>query len=112
MSKTKIFCIALWSCFAIGVLAVWVLLYQVGVGNIGYMPNLDDLENPKSKYATIVYSADSVELGQFSQAKENRVFINYNELSPNLVNALIATEDARFMEHSGIDMKALFRALF
>ena len=109
---TKIFCITLWSCFTIGVLILWFLFYQIGVGNIGYMPKLEELENPKSKYATIVFSADSVELGQFSQAKENRVFINYNELSPNLINALIATEDARFMDHSGIDMKALFRAIF
>ena len=112
MSKTKIFCITLWSCFVVGVLIVWFLLYQVGIGNIGYMPDIKDLQNPKSKYATIIYSADGVELGQFSQAKENRVFTNYDELSPNLVNALIATEDARFMEHSGVDMKALFRAIF
>ena len=109
---TKIFCITLWSCFVLGVLIIWFLFYQIGIGNIGYMPELEELENPKSKYATIVFSADSVELGQFSQAKENRVFINYNELSPNLINALIATEDARFMEHSGVDMKALFRAIF
>ncbi len=108
----KYIIIALWTLFAVGVLAVWFLFSQINRGNIGYMPPIDELENPSSKYATIVYSADSVELGRFSQAKENRVFTNYNELSPNLINALVATEDARFREHSGIDMKALFRAMF
>ena len=104
--------ISLWSLFVLGLLAAWFIFYQINKGNIGYMPPLEQLENPKSKYATIIYSADSVELGRFSQAKENRVFTNYNDLSPHLINALIATEDARFHEHSGIDMKALFRAMF
>lgn len=76
------------------------------------MPPIEELENPKNKFATIIYSCDSVELGRFSQAKENRVYINYNQLSPYLIQALIATEDARFADHSGIDVKAIFRAIF
>ena len=107
---TKYFCIALWVCFILGVLAMTGLMWGISSGNIGHMPSIEELENPQSKYATIIYSADSVELGRFSRAKENRVFINYNELSPNLINALVATEDVRFIDHSGIDMKALFRA--
>lgn len=108
---TRIICILIWSLFLLGVLAATGVIWGISSGRIGNMPSIEELENPQSKYATIVYSADSVELGRFSRAKENRVFINYNEISPNLINALVATEDIRFREHSGIDMKALFRTL-
>lgn len=111
LKLTKYVCIALWAIFILGVLATSGLFWGISTGKIGNMPSIEELENPQSKYATIVYSADSVELGRFSRAKENRVFINYNELSPNLINALVATEDARFREHSGIDFRALFRTL-
>ncbi|MBP5500092.1 MAG: transglycosylase domain-containing protein, partial [Bacteroidales bacterium] len=109
---TKYVCLALWGLFILGLLIGGGVLWAISNGYIGEMPSIEELENPQSKYATIVYSADSVELGRFSRAKENRVFINYNELSPNLINALVATEDARFLDHSGIDIKALFRAAF
>ena len=109
---TKYVCLALWGLFILGLLIGGGVLWAISNGYIGEMPSIEELENPQSKYATIVYSADSVELGRFSRAKENRVFINYNELSPNLINALVATEDARFLDHSGIDIKALFRAVF
>ena len=113
MSKiTRSFIIVLWLLFAIGLATVVFLFAQINNGSIGYLPPIEELENPKNKFATIVYSSDSVELGRFSQAKENRVYINYNQLSPYLVQALIATEDARFADHSGIDFKAIFRALF
>ncbi|MEG1616195.1 MAG: transglycosylase domain-containing protein [Bacteroidales bacterium] len=88
-----------------------MLFVLIAKGKIGYMPPIEELENPKNKYATVVYSADNVELGRFTQSKENRVFSTYNQLSPHLVQALIATEDIRFSEHSGIDVKALFRAV-
>ncbi|MBR5716192.1 MAG: transglycosylase domain-containing protein [Bacteroidales bacterium] len=112
LKLTKYVCLALWGIFILGLLIGGGVLWAISSGFIGEMPSIEELENPQSKYATIVYSADSVELGRFSRAKENRVFINYNELSPNLINALVATEDARFLDHSGIDMKALFRAIF
>lgn len=108
---TRIVCITLCVLFLIGVLSLTGLFWGISTGRIGDMPSVDELENPQSKYATIVYSADSVELGRFSRAKENRVFINYNEISDSLIYALQATEDVRFREHSGIDMKALFRSL-
>lgn len=75
------------------------------------MPAIEELENPKNKFASVIYSSDMEELGRYYQPKENRVFVSYNELSPNLVNALIATEDARFTSHSGIDAMALLRAI-
>ncbi len=112
LKVTKYVCLALWGIFILGLLAGGGILWAISTGVIGDMPSIEELENPQSKYATIVYSADSVELGRFSRAKENRVFINYNELSPNLINALVATEDIRFLDHSGIDIKALFRAAF
>lgn len=108
---TKFLCISLWVIFLLGISAIGGIFWGIKSGHIGDMPSLDELENPQSKYATIVYSADSVELGRFSRAKENRVFSSYNELSPNLIKALVATEDVRFYEHSGIDIKALFRAI-
>ena len=104
---TKYVCLALWGLFILGLLVGGGVLWAISSGYIGEMPSIEELENPQSKYATIVYSADSVELGRFSRAKENRVFINYNELSPNLINALVATEDARFLDHSGIDIKRI-----
>ena len=113
MSKlTRNVTIALWLLFVIALGSVVFLFAQINSGAIGYLPPIEELENPKNKFATIVYSSDSVELGRFSQAKENRVYINYNQLSPYLVQALISTEDARFADHSGIDVKAIFRAIF
>ncbi|MFR9165397.1 MAG: transglycosylase domain-containing protein [Dysgonomonas sp.] len=80
-------------------------------GVIGYMPPIEDLENPIDKYASQVYSADNELLGTYSQSKENRIYSRYSDLSPYLVEALIATEDARFYSHSGIDVQAFFRAM-
>ncbi len=108
---TRNIIIALWVLFLVGGIAVCLIFAGIANGIIGYMPDIEELENPKSKYATIVYSSDSVELGRFSQANENRVYVDYNSLSPNLVNALIATEDKRYADHSGIDVKAVYRAI-
>ncbi|MDR1631988.1 MAG: transglycosylase domain-containing protein [Dysgonamonadaceae bacterium] len=75
------------------------------------MPPIKELENPIDTYASQVLSADGVQLGTYSKERENRVYINYNDLSPNIVNALIATEDIRFYKHSGIDFYGLSRAI-
>ncbi len=107
----KITVYTLWGLFVAGLLTVVVIFYMISHGKLGYMPPIEELENPKNKFASVVYSADNVELGSFSQAKENRIFSKYDELSPYLVQALIATEDARYSEHSGIDAKALMRAV-
>jgi penicillin-binding protein 1A len=74
----------------------------------GELPDVAELQNPKNNLASIVYSGDGSVLGKFY--KENRVNCKFTELSPNLITALIATEDARFYEHSGVDLKALFRS--
>ena len=74
------------------------------------MPPVQDLENPIDKYASQVISSDGKTLGTYSRERENRIYVSYNDLNPNLVNALIATEDERFTDHSGIDFYALARA--
>jgi penicillin-binding protein 1A len=101
----------LWIFFAVVVLAVAGVFVAISKGWIGYMPLVEELENPAYKFATEVYSEDGKVLGTWSQEKENRVYIGYDELSPYIVKALIATEDIRFTKHSGIDIKALGRAI-
>jgi penicillin-binding protein 1A len=79
------------------------------MGWFGRMPNLRTLENPKSELASEVYSADGVLLGKYF--RENRTPVNYQDLPQNLVDALVATEDVRFEQHSGIDFKSIMRAV-
>ena len=74
------------------------------------MPSVEDLENPRSEQASEIYSADNVLIGKYF--RENRSPVDYNEISPNVINALIATEDNRFHEHSGIDFKASFAIVY
>ena len=73
------------------------------------LPSIDELEDPRSNEASIVFSVNRDTLGKYFKA--NRTKVNYNELSPHLINALISTEDERFRNHSGIDAKALMRAI-
>lgn len=97
--------------FAVGVLFCVGVFWAIAEGWIGYMPPIEELENPNYKFATEVFSADGKVLGTFSIEQNNRVYSSYEELSPNMIHALIATEDVRFAEHSGIDAKALLRAV-
>ena len=102
---------AMWIAF-VGAISLVVLVFGlIAVGAIGYLPPIDQLENPIDKYASQLYSSDGEVLSTYSQSKENRVFVKYDELSPHLINALIATEDIRFYSHSGIDVYALARAV-
>ena len=94
----------LWIFIALISLVCVFIFFSIANGWIGYMPPVEDLENPNYKFARKV-------LGTYSYSKENRVFVGYNDLSPNIINALIATEDVRFAEHSGIDAYALTRAV-
>ena len=75
------------------------------------MPDIANLQNPISKYASQVYSVDGKILGTYSMNRENRILVDYDSLSPYLVKALVATEDERFYDHSGIDFIALTRAV-
>ena len=107
----KIFVRTLWTLIILGVLAAAGAFYAIYEGWIGYMPPIEDLQNPINRFATQVYSADGKVLGTWNYNRENRVVVDYTQLSPSLIKALVATEDARFYDHSGIDFIALGRAV-
>jgi len=98
-----------WILFCFGFVFVTVLFTLISLGKLGFMPSFSELENPRSNLATEVYSSDGELLGKYYF--ENRSPCKYDELSPHLINALIATEDIRFEKHSGIDVRALGRVL-
>lgn len=85
------------------------MFFMIAKGWLGFMPTFEDLENPESMFASEVVSADGVIMGKYF--KENRSFVKYEEFSPDLLNALVATEDVRFFEHSGIDVRGLVRVV-
>ena len=103
---TKLF----WKVIIYGLLTFVLLISSVGFGLFGELPSFRDLENPKSNLATEVISADGNILGTYFI--QNRSNAKYKDLSPNLVNALIATEDVRFYKHSGVDLKGTFAIIF
>jgi len=96
---------------AVTIIVFTLLLFSsISIGLLGKMPSFEELENPKSNLATEIYSADNKVLGEYYI--ENRSNVHYQDLSPNIINALIATEDSRFKEHSGVDIKAIIRVFF
>lgn len=107
----KAFVHTLWIILASCVLLVGGAFTAIWFGWIGYMPDIEDLQNPISRYASQVYSADGKILGTYNMNRENRVYVDYRSISPDVVKALVATEDVRFYEHSGIDFIALTRAV-
>lgn len=107
----KLFVYFLWTLLTISVLGTAAAFYAIDKGWIGYMPPIEDLQNPINRFATQIYSADGRLLGTWNFNRENRVMVDYTKISPSLVHALVATEDARFYDHSGIDFYALGRAV-
>ncbi len=101
----------LWSLVFVVFAAIGIAVYSISQGWWGYIPPISELQNPINKSASRVYSEDGQLMGTWSYASENRLMVPYDSLPDNLVNALIATEDVRFHEHSGIDLRALFRAV-
>ena len=94
----------MWTWFAILVALVVLMFVLIYNGVIGYMPPIDQLKNPTDKFASTIYSADGVEMGRYYRSRSNRIYVDFDEMSPHLTDALIATEDSRFDEHSGIDV--------
>ncbi|MCD4680924.1 MAG: transglycosylase domain-containing protein [Bacteroidales bacterium] len=88
---------------------ILILFISISLGWLGFMPSFEELENPKSNLASEIISADQQLLGKYYF--ENRSNIHYSDLSPNLIQALLATEDIRFEDHSGVDGKALIRVI-
>ena len=107
----KVFVRCLWALIVVGVLSATLAFTAIEKGWIGYMPPIEELQNPINRFATQVYSADGKIMGTWNYNRENRILVDYTQLSPSLVKALVATEDVRFYDHSGIDFIALGRAV-
>ena len=107
----KKFFITIWAVFFAVILFVVIAFWAIAKGYIGYMPDLNQLENPVNKFASQVLTADGKLLGTWSYQRANRIFVDYNDIAPSTIQALVATEDVRFYDHSGIDFKALMRAV-
>jgi len=101
----------IWISFAAVIIFFTLIFSLIALGAIGYLPPISDLQNPKYNRATEIYSSDMVPIGHFFISEGNRIDVSYEDLSPNLTQALIATEDVRFLNHSGIDGWAIGRAV-
>ncbi len=100
----------LWKLFFIGIISVILLLLLANFGAFGSMPSIEELQNPKASEASQVLADDGTLMGKFY--RQDRVNVDFKEISPYVIQSLIATEDERFFDHSGIDMRSLARALF
>jgi penicillin-binding protein 1A len=107
----KRFFLYIWIIYFVFVFALGGIFYCIFEGYIGYMPEIEELENPVNKYASQVISSDGKLIGTWSYSRANRLFVGYDDIAPSVIQALVATEDERFYSHSGIDFKALFRAI-
>ncbi len=103
--------IAMWVVLVLTLVGIGFTFYRISTGAIGYMPNIYQLQNPVNKFASQVLSADGQQLGTWSLQSANRMKIGYDSIPEAMVKALVATEDVRFYEHSGIDYRALLRAI-
>ncbi|MFO7935462.1 MAG: transglycosylase domain-containing protein [Bacteroidales bacterium] len=107
--KSRTYLIILWSLYALPIVAFVIIMILIGKGKMGFMPEFEQLENPRTNLASELITEDGELLGKYFV--ENRTFVDYNDLSPYLVDALIATEDVRYYSHSGIDIRSLARVL-
>lgn len=98
-----------WVTFLVGVLSLATVFYLIGAGKMGYMPSFEELENPQSSLATEIISTDNQIIGRFYL--ENRSNITFDNIPPVLHQALQATEDIRFYQHTGVDLRALMRVI-
>lgn len=104
---------ALWISFLSLGAIIFLLLMLIYNGVIGYMPPIEELEDPHDKLASVVYASDgTTEMGRYFSGAGNRIYSDYKAVSPHVIDALISTEDVRFEEHSGIDFRSLGRTLF
>ena len=103
--------VVMWTVFGLFVAAIFLFFFLIYNGVIGYMPPVEELKNPRDRFASVVYSADGQEIGRYFRNTGNRVYADFDEISEHVVDALIATEDVRFEDHSGIDGRALGRVL-
>ncbi|NOZ34791.1 MAG: penicillin-binding protein [Chlorobi bacterium] len=105
--KNKQFLRIFWAIILAPVILITLIFILINLNVFGKLPGFQELENPKTNLATEIYSSDQMLLGKFF--KENRTIVDFKDVSPNVLNALVATEDIRFYQHSGIDARALLR---
>ena len=110
MKKYRYQIILFWVVFAVAIISVYGIFYFAAVGKLGEMPDFRQLENPTTSFASEIISSDNQVLGKY-YFNDNRTPIKYEEINPQTIDALIATEDERFYSHPGIDLKATLRAL-
>ncbi|WP_114792077.1 transglycosylase domain-containing protein [Niabella yanshanensis] len=101
-----------WRLFFIGFVLFIAVILMANYGVFGKMPSIEELENPTIAQASEVYASDGTLMGRYYLPSGNRSIVKYKEISPNVINALVSTEDKRFYEHSGIDIKGTLRAIF
>jgi len=106
-NKRKVFLAVLWSLYGLAFIFLIVLFVLIAKGKMGFMPTFEELENPQTNLASEIYTDNGELLDKFFV--ENRTLVEYEELSPYLVDALVATEDVRYKRHSGIDIRSLAR---
>jgi len=101
----------MWLAFGAGVALITLFFVLAYNGVIGYMPPVEELKNPADRFASVIYSVDGKEMGRYYNRSGNRVYADFDEISQHVIDALIATEDSRFEDHSGIDLRAVMRVL-
>ena len=102
------FFVIFWSVVLVGIIGVFVFFWLISAGKLGFMPTFEELDNPNNRFASEVYFADGPIMNRYFE-KENRKYIEYREIPQSVIDALIATEDVRFYDHSGVDVRGLFR---
>jgi len=107
--RTRKYLVLFWLFVLAAIIAPFCLIWFVASGNFGALPTFEELENPKSNLASEIFSEDGQQLGKYYI--QNRSNVSFENLEQNLVNALIATEDIRFEDHSGVDLRGLLRVL-
>ncbi|MEL7587533.1 MAG: transglycosylase domain-containing protein [Prolixibacteraceae bacterium] len=105
----KKYILGFWGLYLAGIIVTFIIFFSIAEGKLGEMPSFEELENPQSLLASEVIARNGVVLGRYF--RENRTYVSYENLPKDLIHALIATEDVRFYEHSGIDLRGLFRVL-
>ena len=99
-----------WSLVLLFIAGGFLFFFLIANGNLGFMPSFEELENPKNILASEIYAEDGIVLDKYF-IHENRTYVDYKNLPPHLIDALIATEDVRFYSHSGVDLRGLFRVI-
>lgn len=102
----------MWKGFGVLVILAVLFFTLLSTGAVGYLPDIDELENPIDRYASQVIASDNELLFTYSLSDDNRIMVDYSDLSPHLISALVSTEDIRYYTHSGIDIIGLGRAIF